>query len=155
MRRVINFITSDLIDYLVALTIATTSVLTITQVFLRYVANSPLFWSEELTRYLIVWLTFLGASLGIRHQGHIAIKFVNELIPAAWRKPINLFLETLIIAYLVLLVWLGIKVVKVFMVFKSAALGIPQGFVFLAVPVGAALMAYHKIRQIRRTVGDS
>ena len=84
MRRVINFITSDLIDYLVALTIATTSVLTITQVFLRYVANSPLFWSEELTRYLIVWLTFLGASLGIRHRGHIAIELIYRYLPDAW-----------------------------------------------------------------------
>lgn len=154
MGRIIHFVLTELIDYIVALIISAISILTITQVFLRYVMNSPLFWSEELTRYLIIWLTFLGAGLGVRHRGHITVEFLARMFPLSFQRILNFGLDILIIAYLLILCWLGVKVMKVFMVFKSSALSIPQGYIFLAVPVGAAIMIYHKVRQILKTNGS-
>lgn len=154
MGRIIHFVLTELIDYIVALIISAISILTITQVFLRYVMNSPLFWSEELTRYLIIWLTFLGAGLGVRHRGHITVEFLARMFPLSFQRILNFGLDILIISYLLILCWLGVKVMKVFMVFKSSALSIPQGYIFLAVPVGAAIMIYHKVRQILKTNGS-
>ena len=154
MGRIIHFVLTELIDYILALIISAISILTITQVFLRYVMNSPLFWSEELTRYLIIWLTFLGAGLGVRHRGHITVEFLARIFPLSFQRILNFSLDILIIAYLFVLCWLGVKVMMVFMVFKSSALSIPQGYIFLAVPVGAAIMIYHKVRQILKSDGS-
>ena len=56
------------------------------QVFFRYVLNHSLFWSEELARYILVWLTFLGASVAYRRGVHPRIDlFVSRVSPRGAR----------------------------------------------------------------------
>jgi TRAP-type C4-dicarboxylate transport system permease small subunit len=150
LERIIQFLLTKLVDYVSAFFISVISVLVISQVICRYVLNNPLSWSEELSRYLIIWLTFVGASLGVRRKGHIAIEVFIKLLPRTFQRVCHLMAEILVILFLAVLVWQGSKVVAVTMVFRSTALSIPQGYVFLAVPVGSAIMLYQKIIQVLR-----
>jgi TRAP-type C4-dicarboxylate transport system permease small subunit len=52
------------------------------QVFSRYVMNQPLIWVEELATYSFIWATFLGASLGLKHQRHVKIETFVGWLPA-------------------------------------------------------------------------
>ena len=55
------------------------------QVFMRYVLNMPLIWSEEFARYLFVWVAFIGAGYGVRRGIHISMEyFFNKMSP---RRP--------------------------------------------------------------------
>jgi len=56
------------------------------QVFFRYVLNHSLFWSEELARFLLVWLTFLGASVAYHRRAHPGIDTFSLLLPACLKK---------------------------------------------------------------------
>ena len=145
VKRFANFILSDLVDYLSALILAIVTILVISQVVFRYVIDQPLAWSEELARYLIIWLTFLGASIGIRKYGHIRVEILSRILPQTWRRILQLLIDVMIITFLAIMVWQGVYTSQTFMVFKSSAMSLPQGYVFLSVPVGAAVMIYHII----------
>lgn len=71
MRTVIRNISNQLnkgAEYLIIGLIAAISVLIFTQVVFRYVFNYSLFWSEELGRYTLIWITFIGASIGFKRN---------------------------------------------------------------------------------------
>ena len=57
------------------------SIIVAVQVFCRYVLNHSLFWSEELTRYLLVWLNFLGASVAYYRKVHPGIDVIYSRMP--------------------------------------------------------------------------
>ena len=48
-------------------------------VVLRYLTNDSLVWAEEVGRYLMIWVTFLGAGLVLRFGGHVAIEDLQNL----------------------------------------------------------------------------
>ena len=52
------------------------------QIFFRFVLRSSLIWSEELMRYMFVWLSFLTASIAVREHKHISVDFVTSFTPA-------------------------------------------------------------------------
>lgn len=52
----------------------------------RYVFNSSLVWSEELTRYLFIWFVFLSASYAVTTKSHIRVDALNMMIPIKIRK---------------------------------------------------------------------
>ena len=56
----------------------------ILQVIFRYVLNHSLFWSEELARYLLVWLTFLGASSAYYRKVHPGIDLLTSCQGLDW-----------------------------------------------------------------------
>ena len=62
----------------------------ILQVIFRYIFNNSLFWSEELARYLLVWLTFLGASCAYHRRVHPSIDLItNRLDEKVKKKPLK------------------------------------------------------------------
>ena len=62
------------------------SIIIAVQVFCRYVLNHSLFWSEELARYLLVWLTFLGASVAYYRNVHPGIDVIYARMPNSIQK---------------------------------------------------------------------
>ena len=117
--------------------------LVIMNVILRYVFNSGLSWSEEASRFLFIWVTFLGAILandaGL-HGEHMRMDFIVEKIHGVPRKIVEL------IAFLIVLVMLGtlfvggVNVVKGTWPMLTSALEIPKGAVYLCAPIGFGYM---------------
>ena len=62
--------------YLLILLTITISLLIFAQVICRYVFNYSLYWSEELGRYTLIWITFLGASVGFKRKAHVGVDFL-------------------------------------------------------------------------------
>ena len=70
---------------LIMLVVAMTVVVFL-QVFYRYVLTQPLYWSEELARYLFVWLSILGATLGLQRGGHFGLDILCRRLPEKGRR---------------------------------------------------------------------
>jgi len=68
-----------------------------TNVILRYVFNAPLYWAEEVCVILMVWMTFIAASLAIGARQMIAVTFFSDLLSARWRRLLALFCEMVIL----------------------------------------------------------
>jgi TRAP-type C4-dicarboxylate transport system permease small subunit len=122
-----------------------------TAVLFRYVVNSPLSWPEELARYALVWLTFIGASLATKRHVHIVVDFAGLFLPERPRLWITLAVHLIVIACLALFVVQGVQVVQKMWVAVSPALSIRVGYVYIAIPLGTALMILHMVRETTTT----
>ena len=116
------------------------------QVWYRFVLNNPLAWSEELARYLFVWISFLGSAAGIRMNVHLGIDLIDKILSPRGRKIMTLIVNLAIQIFLAVVIFWGIKILKVVQFQKSASMGIPMTYPYLAVPVGSALMLLNFIR---------
>jgi len=110
------------------------------QVLARYVFAYPLAWTEELARYLFLWVVFLGASQAMRRHEHIAVGLLADRLPRHVRQLVAVMLNGLIAAFLAVLVMQGWKVVGVVAPLKSIALKVSMAVVYLPLVVGGAIM---------------
>ena len=78
-------------------------VVLLAQVFFRYVLNAPLIWSEELARYLLVWVTFLGIPYGIRHRAHIEMEYFFKKFPHPLQRILPIVTQSFLVVCLVVL----------------------------------------------------
>ncbi len=116
------------------------------QVFCRFILNDSLTWSEELCRYLFVWMVFLGAGVGILHKRHIIIDIVPNLIPGSARKYYDVAINVLILAFTVLLMRYGLVFAQRGMRQNSPAMQIPLGYVYGGIILGGAVMFINTVR---------
>ena len=121
------------------------------QVVFRYVLQQPLYWSEELPRYLLIWMTFLAAALAQKHEAHINITLAVTPLPIVAQRGIRLFANLVILGFLGVLVYSGSLVTRITAAHRSTALQIPMALVYAALPVGAALMMLYLVLQISGT----
>lgn len=107
-------------------------------VFGRFVLNYSYTWAEELSRVLFIWLVLLGAGVGSLGNEHVAVTFFRDKAPAGLRKAAVLL--SIAIVYIVCIcILLGFKEVISGYTSATPMLGIPQTFLYSAMPVMAIL----------------
>jgi len=111
-------------------------------VALRFLTDHSILWVEEVSRYLMIWLTFLGAGIVLRYGGHIGIDALQERWPrhaAALRGAIFVVL----LGFFAFMVWIGTRYALLTWQQTTPVMGVPIGAVYLAIPIGFALSAVH------------
>jgi TRAP-type C4-dicarboxylate transport system permease small subunit len=100
-------------------------------------------WTEELSRYLLVWSTFFGASMGFKRGSHVAITFVVDRFSGRSRQWVLVLIHTLSILFFFVGIVYGIQMIhqQVFQI--SPAMGLSMRVVYLAIPLGFATMVIH------------
>jgi TRAP-type transport system small permease protein len=136
---------------LILLTILISGVVLL-QVIFRYLLQQPLYWSEELPRYLLIWVSFLAAALAQRSDGHINIMLLVNLLPASAQRWVRLLTRLATLAFLTVLLYSGFLVTRITVAHRSTALQIPMAAVYLALPVGAALMMLYLVLQMAEEI---
>lgn len=128
------------------------------QVFFRYVIQSSLSWSEELMRYLYVWMTMIGAALAIRKNQFTVIETFKNLIRAKSALAgtvLYVFITGLMLGFFVLLTFWGWRVASVNFFQNSPAMGISMGGAYLALPIGGVLGILYTLISVRDYVRKS
>jgi len=110
------------------------------QVISRYIFNSPTSWSEELARYLFVWITFLGAAVVIRKRRHVDVTVLTDRLPPAAAKVVYLVADLSVLFMLGALTWAGAGLAVMAHRQLSAAMDLPMSLAYAAMPVGTGLM---------------
>jgi len=108
------------------LAVATSAI--ILQVFFRYFLRMPFSWPEELATFLLSWITFLGASILIKHNGHIRVSILLDRLPHPARRMANIFLDLTMVMALALMIHYGIESFYIQNVSRTVALHIPKGY---------------------------
>jgi TRAP-type C4-dicarboxylate transport system permease small subunit len=124
------------------------SVVVFLQVLFRYLLRQPLFWSEELPRYLLIWLTFLAAALAQKHDAHINITLCLAPLSMRSRQILKILTDAMILAFLWVLIYSGCLVTSITAHHRSTALQLPMALVYAALPAGATLMSVYLLLQI-------
>lgn len=110
------------------------------QIVFRFLLKSSLIWSEELMRYLFVWLSFLTASIAVREHKHISVDFVTSFIPAKINRVFYLISRAAMLAYFYFMIPAGFQLCAKTAMNKSTILPITWNYVYAALPVGMILM---------------
>ncbi|WP_292897373.1 MULTISPECIES: TRAP transporter small permease [unclassified Nitratireductor] len=123
------------------------------QVVMRYALQAPPFWTEELARFLLIWLTFLGAVASHIAREHIAVEWAPNLLKGRWRVLLDIINHAIILLVLGVIFIAGFKMAQLGAQ-KSPALGISMRYIYGALPVGAALMLLVSIAQFGRDIAS-
>jgi len=110
-------------------------------VFSRFVLHLGIPFTEELGRYLMIWAGYLGCVLALKEGSHISITAVVELFPPAGRRVINFIARLIVTIFLAVIVVTSFTHLRSLKIQKSSAMEIPMVIPYLAVTVGAFLMA--------------
>lgn len=119
------------------------------QVFTRFVLGSPSSFTEELARYLLVWIGMLGAAYAAGRNMHLTIDILPQRLTGHARRRLEAFIRLGIVAFsLTVMVVGGMRLVTLTLSLgqTSAALGIPLGYVYFVVPLSGLLMAWYAVR---------
>lgn len=119
------------------------TVISFAAVICRYVFNSSLTWSEELTRYMFIWVVFLGAAIGVRERTHIAVDIFADRLGPRGDAALTWIERLATLAFAGFVAIPGWTFVVVGMGNRSSAMEIPMGFVYAAPVIGSLLMALY------------
>lgn len=122
---------------------ATITVLITVQVILRYVFNESLAWAEELTRFIVIWMSFIGAGMGVRVGRHISVDLIASL---ASEKSRRVVVAAAALSGLIFAVTLFVYGGRLFLHAMStgqvsSAMRLPMYYVYFIFPLSATLLA--------------
>ncbi|MCM3390179.1 TRAP transporter small permease [Ureibacillus chungkukjangi] len=119
------------------------------QVFTRFVLNNPSAFSEELAKYCFVWLVLFGAAFVFGENGHMRIEFIQEAFPKKIKMVTQIFIELSIIFFSALVLLSGgMTITKLAWTQLSAALQIPVGYLYAAMPICGVFIIFYCIYNI-------
>jgi len=107
------------------------------QVILRYVFSNPLSWTEELSRFSMVWLTYIGAIIAMRENKHITIYVLDKILSDKLRKGINILSKSFSLIFLLIVFYYGVKKVVLNLYIRSTVTEWSLGIIYLCIPIGA------------------
>jgi C4-dicarboxylate transporter DctQ subunit len=110
------------------------------QILTRYVLNHSLFWSEELARYLFIYLVFIGSAIVLRRKGHIEVSFFVDSLPPGLRRGIAILSDLLLLSFAGIVLIQGVRLAAMVWTVPTAAMLMPWTFVYLGIVVGMAAM---------------
>lgn len=122
---------------------AVMSVVVFTNVVLRYTTGDSILWSEEVARYLMIWLTYLGIGPVLRLGGHMAIDTLQAGLGEPRARILRALIVALLLGFSLLMVFVGIDFVDRTAVQSTPVTDIPFSFIAAAIPVGFALTLWH------------
>lgn len=109
------------------------------QVVFRLVLKRPLAWTEELSRYLFVWLTFIGGALVVAEGGHFKMDILTVLAKGKWIQVLNVFVNFMIFIFSMALLIYGTKLFLMVYSQKSPALRLTMSIPYFVLPLNGIL----------------
>ena len=119
-------------------------------VYGRYILNATPTWVEQVALLLVVWITFLGAAVGVRRRTHLSVDFIRDAMPAPLRKLALLICALALLFFGAMLAWQG------YVMFERTAqrmiplLGVSEGWRAVPVVIGGAMIVLFSIDDLRR-----
>ena len=132
------------------LSMTTVSLLVFGNVISRYGFSHTPIWSEELSRFLVVWSIFIGVAIGVRKNQHIGVDAIIRFLPHKLKLASEVLLNLIGVVVIGILVFNSIEFIQHTMEYEqlSPAMRIPMYIPYIAMPVGLSLSIIHFIHNI-------
>lgn len=154
MKRVLKFLDEKLELTIAVILMFILVILAAWSVLSRFVFNRSLAWSEELIRYVFIFMNYIAASAAVIHDQHARVEIVDLVLPPAVLKWLNVVLK---IGWAVFSLLIGVNsitlVQKTFALHqKSPTLGIEMGYIYLVLPICFFMMTFRIIQNVYRLI---
>lgn len=121
------------------------------QVFSRYVLQDPSSYTEEIARFLLIWIGILGAAFASGRNEHLSINILPDKLKPAHRKKLTRFIDLLIIAFCLTVLIIGggnLVLVNAELGQESAALHLPLSVVYAVIPLSGLIVILYKLEEM-------
>ncbi len=123
------------------------------QVFSRYLLNAPVTFTEELVRFLLIWLGLLGGAYTFGVKGHIALTLLLDKFSLKIKNILNIFIDCIVLflALFVLIIG-GIKLISITHNQLSSVLVLPMWLVYSCTPISGSIIIFYQIYYIIKNI---
>jgi TRAP-type C4-dicarboxylate transport system permease small subunit len=118
------------------------------QVFGRYVMNSSPTWTESMALLLVLYVTLIGAAVGVRDAGHIGMESLLVLVPEHVRNRIELAIHLLVIVFAAAMVYNGVLLGLSVASYKIPNLALPEALRYVPLVLSGVLIILFSIEHI-------
>ncbi|HYF58349.1 MAG TPA: TRAP transporter small permease [Burkholderiaceae bacterium] len=116
------------------------------QFFTRYVLSDSAAWTEEIARYLLVVVTFLGSSMAVRRNSHIHVEFVYRWLSPAVGRALSSAVDVARVAFLAYATWLSIELMPKMANLNMTVVDLSMKYVYGLVTLGFAMMTFRAVQ---------
>lgn len=157
MQRLTKYIDRVLTTFLMFL-MAFMVIVVSWQVVTRFVLQTPSSFTEELARFLLIWIGLLGAAYALRTKAHLGIDILSTRLTGFRKQVIDITVHTIIILFSTLIMIIGglrLVVLTINLNQISAAMGVKMGYIYLVIPISGLLMVYYSILCIIESINGN
>ena len=119
---------------------------TFLQFFTRYVLNNSVAWTEEIGRYLLMTLTFVGAAIVFRRGSNIAVQLFVDILPSPFDRALRCVIDVITVAFVALLVWFSWLVSQRMSIQRMTVIDMSMTVVYAGVGLGCVLMLWRALQ---------
>lgn len=125
--------------------------LTFLSTAIRFIpGQGGIYWAEEVSRYVSIWVVFLAAGLGVRFWIHLNVDLFVAMLSGPVQRAMMVFCLVLMLVFQGVLIWFGTSLALSNHAQQSASLQIPMSYAYAAIPIGAIIMFGETLRLIVR-----
>jgi TRAP-type C4-dicarboxylate transport system permease small subunit len=128
------------------------TVLMFAQILGRFIFHNGIFWAEELSRFTMVTMVYLGAGLACKHKDHIRVTVLEEFLKGGILKSYRAVIVLISIIFTSILVYYGFKVLPLLHTQLSANLQLPMNYIYMVMPIGACIMIFYLLVELLEIV---
>lgn len=136
----IGFVWNQVMEMFVAALLAVLVVVVLAGVVSRYFVNSPLPWTEELARYLFIWISFVGAGVGVKSGANFGLNLVANHLPPRAHAVVEIGVNLVVAVFGAALAYYGWMIMPIVGFQKASSMPFSISYVFLAIVIGGVLM---------------
>jgi TRAP-type transport system small permease protein len=115
-------------------------------IFFRYILNKPIAWSDELSNYLFIWMSFLSSAYVMGNDAHVRVVAIESRLPSKVRYIIHFFMNCIMM--MVFCCYIGPTFRMLNKLKDSNMMRIPLKFVYIIMPVAFLLICIHIVNNI-------
>lgn len=119
-------------------------------VYGRYILNATPTWVEQVALLLVVWITFLGAAVGVRRRTHLSVDFIREAMPGPLRKLALLICGLALLFFGAMLAWQGLVMYERTAQRMIPLLGVSEGWRAVPVVIGGSMIVLFSLDDLRK-----
>ena len=138
-------------DWLAMLIFWSLAFIVFLQFFTRYVLNDSLAWTEEIARYGLMWVTFIGGAMVTRRKTHIAVELLSNLLPAGpIRVALLVLVDVITLGFLALLAYFSVTITERMASQWMTVFELPMSYVYAGVALGCIGMFLRQAQNVWR-----
>jgi TRAP-type C4-dicarboxylate transport system permease small subunit len=116
------------------------------QFFTRYILNDSLAWTEEIARYGLMWVVFIGGAMVTRRNTHIAVELLSNVMkPGRLRAALLAVVDTIKLSFLGLLAYFSVTIIERMHMQRMTVFDLPMSYVYAGVGLGCFMMLGRQI----------
>ena len=154
--KVLAFLDARLEEIIVVAALFSMFVILSMQIFMRYVMQNSLTWSEELARYIFILFVNVGISFGIKTKRHIRVEAFTSKLPQKAQVVVRIFSDVAFLVFALVVIYYGFITSSRIFTFNqiSPALRLPMGFVYITLPISYIMVAIRLLQNIAGPLRD-